>query len=97
MSSQFLKTKKIIFPREGNGNPLQYSCIENTKPRSLANYSPWGCKDSDATGHTHMYVVKAHPEMSIKTSVKSTVLQLKKKEQERKKFFFPKTETTLYK
>ena len=33
------------FPGEGNGNPLQYSCLE--KPhgqRSLADYSPWGCK-----------------------------------------------------
>ena len=30
------------------GNPLQYSCLENQ--RSLAGYSPWGCKESDTTG-----------------------------------------------
>ena len=29
---------------EGNGNPLQYSCLENPIDRSLAGYSPWCCK-----------------------------------------------------
>ena len=24
----------------GNGNPLQYSCLENP----MVGYSPWGCK-----------------------------------------------------
>ena len=32
-------------PGEGNGNPLQYSCLE----RSLVGYSPWGRKESDMT------------------------------------------------
>ena len=32
-------------PGEGNGNPLQYSCLENPhEQRSLAGYSPWACK-----------------------------------------------------
>ena len=32
-------------PGEGNGNPLQYSCLENPPgQRSLAVYSPWDCK-----------------------------------------------------
>ena len=32
-------------PGEGNGNPLQYSCLEKSHgQRSLAGYSPWGCK-----------------------------------------------------
>ena len=31
-------------PGEGNGNPLQYSCLGNPMDRSLAAYSPWGCK-----------------------------------------------------
>ena len=31
----------------GHGNPLQYSCLENPHgQRSLAGYSPWGCKES---------------------------------------------------
>ena len=34
-------------PGEGNGYPLQYSCLENPMDRSLVDYSPWGCKESD--------------------------------------------------
>ena len=38
------------FPGGGQGNPLQYSCLENTHgQRSLAGYSPWGRKESDTT------------------------------------------------
>ena len=37
-------------PEEGNGNPLQYSCLERPhEQRSLADYSPWCCKESDMT------------------------------------------------
>ena len=37
-------------PGEGNGNPLQYSCLENPHgQRSLAGYSPWGHKELDVT------------------------------------------------
>ena len=37
-------------PRRGNGNPLQYSCLENPMgKRNLVGYSPWGCKESDTT------------------------------------------------
>ena len=31
-------------PGEGNGNPLQYSCLENQWTRSLVGYSPLGRK-----------------------------------------------------
>ena len=33
-------------PGEEIDNPLQYSCLENSKQKlgSLAGYSPWGCK-----------------------------------------------------
>ena len=36
-------------PVEGNGNPLQYSCLENPMDRGAwqATYSPWGRKESD--------------------------------------------------
>ena len=38
--------------REENGNPLQYSCLENfMDKRSLMGYSPWGHKESGMTGH----------------------------------------------
>ena len=37
-------------PREGNGNPLQYSCREKSHGQwSLAGYSPWGCREWDTT------------------------------------------------
>ena len=37
-------------PGEGNGNPLQYSCLENPHgQRSLVGYSPWGCKELNMT------------------------------------------------
>ena len=37
-------------PGEGNGNPLQYSCLENPMDRgSGGHYSPWVRKESDTT------------------------------------------------
>ena len=34
------------FPGEGNGNPLQYSCLENTMVGGAwSGYCPWGHKD----------------------------------------------------
>ena len=42
-------------PGEGNGNPLQYSCLENPMGRGAwqATYSPWGHKESDMTKQLH--------------------------------------------
>ena len=36
-------------PEEGNGNPLQYSCLENPMDRGAwqATYSPGGHRESD--------------------------------------------------
>ena len=41
-------------PGGGNGNPLQYSCLGNSKDRG-AGWSPvpGGCKESDMTEHAH--------------------------------------------
>ena len=40
-------------PRGGHGNPLQCSCLENSRgQRSLADYSPWDCKELDTTEGT---------------------------------------------
>ena len=38
-------------PREGNGYPLQYSCLENPMHRGAwqATVHPWGCKELDRT------------------------------------------------
>ena len=50
-------------PGGGHGNPLQYSCLENSHgQRSLERYSLWGLRESDtaerlSTQHTHTIVV----------------------------------------
>ena len=37
-------------PGEGNGNQIQYSCLENPHGQgSLVNYSPWDHKESNMT------------------------------------------------
>ena len=37
-------------PGEGNGNPLQYSCLEISMDRgALCAIVPWGCKELDMT------------------------------------------------
>jgi len=41
-------------PEEGNGNPLQYSSLENGW-RSLEGYSPWGRKEWDTTERLHFH------------------------------------------
>ena len=42
-------------PGEGNGYPLQYSCLENSMDRGTWRATVWwGCKESDTTEHvTH--------------------------------------------
>ena len=41
-------------PGEENGNPLQYSCLENPHGwRRLVGYSPRGRKESDTTERLH--------------------------------------------
>ena len=40
---------------EGNDNPLQYSCLGNPRQRSLAGYSPRGCKELDETEYAHTH------------------------------------------
>ena len=48
-------------PQEENGNPLQYSCLENPHGwRSLAGCNQWGCKETDMTERpsTHSTIQK---------------------------------------
>ena len=41
---------------EGNGTPLQYSCLEKSHGRrSLVGCSPWGCEESDMTERLHFH------------------------------------------
>ena len=41
------------FPGEGNGNPLQYCCLEN--PMDRGAWCPWGRKESDTTERLHFH------------------------------------------
>ena len=38
-------------PGVGNGNPLQYFCLEKSVERSLAACSPWSGKESDTINY----------------------------------------------
>ena len=41
---------------EGNGNPLQYSCLEKSHGQtSLVGCSPFGCEESDRTEQLHFH------------------------------------------
>ena len=54
-------------PGEGNGNPLQYSCLENPMGRGAwqAAYSPLGHKESDMTKQLHFLFSIIFSEMEI--------------------------------
>ena len=41
------------FPGEGNGNPLQYPCLES--PMDGGAWCPWGRKESDTTERLHLH------------------------------------------
>ena len=47
------------FPREGNGNPLQCSCLEN--PVDGGAWCPWGRKQSDTTERLHFRDTRGFP------------------------------------
>ena len=43
-----------ISPGGGNGNPLQYSCLENLHgQRSLAGHGPWGHRFGHKSAQQH--------------------------------------------
>ena len=46
-------------PGEGNGNPLQYSCLEN--PTDGGAWCPWGRKDSITTNFTFTFHFQSEP------------------------------------
>ena len=60
------------YPGGGNGNPLRYSLPGKSHgQRSLAGYSPWGCKESDMTErrsltHRHVKGERSQPERAPK-------------------------------
>ena len=46
-------------PGEGNGNPLRYSCLENSMDRGAWQTTvPWGCKELNMTEDAHTIFAK---------------------------------------
>ena len=46
------------FPGKGNGNPLQYSCLEN--PMDGVAWCSWGRKESDTTQQLYFWGLQNH-------------------------------------
>ena len=42
--------------REGNGNPLQYSCLENSMDRGAWQATAWSQTESDMTEQLTLYL-----------------------------------------
>ena len=58
-------------PGEGNGNPLQYSCLENP-----ISYGLWGCKESDMTEQlTSTNYHQGHSKQSVVARRESAILR----------------------
>ena len=51
-------------PAKGNGYPLLYSCLENAQS-SVADYSPWGRKESDTTEGLTLSYSPLHPQPQL--------------------------------
>ena len=71
-------------PGGAHGNPVQYSCLENSRgQRSLAGCCPWGHKESDTTewlstsqkywGKVLIFMSLAHPCEGRRTSLVSEI------------------------
>ena len=56
--------------REGNGNPLHYSCLENPhRQRSLAGYSPCSRKELDTTEWLSTHAIERTVSPSVQFSL----------------------------
>ena len=57
-------------PGIGNGNPLQYSCLEKLHGQhSLAGYSPWSCREQDMTEQLKIHIHTHSPTHTQNTSL----------------------------
>ena len=71
------------FPGEGNGNPLQYSCLEN--PMDEGAWCPWSRKESDTTERLHFFSFFLSEITGIKVTFKILILSLLTKDIKKKK------------
>ena len=65
------------FPGAGNGDPLQYSCLENPMDRGARWVTSMGCIESDTTEHAHTHT-RTHTHTHTHTRVNIKTLALKK-------------------
>ena len=64
-------------PREGNGYPLQYSCLENSMDRqSLAGYGPWVTKSQTGLSDQHCYCIKKELKKQVISKGESLAMSL---------------------
>ena len=56
----FMPISLILHLQERNGNPLQYSCLENSM-----GYSPWGHKELDITERLHFHFHFSRKEIGL--------------------------------
>ena len=54
-------TESQRFSEVGNGNPLQYSCLDNSMDRGALQASPLGRKELDTAEQLSMYTVSEDP------------------------------------
>ena len=47
----------------GNGNPLQYSCLENSMDRGVRQVTVYGVAEWDMTEHTHTQLETTVPDV----------------------------------
>ena len=74
-----LRDQVWSLPGEGNGNPLQHSCLEKFKDRG-ADYSPWGHKESDTTEWVTLGDLRSCKLLDlVKKNVKRSIITIKKK------------------
>ena len=58
-------------PGEGNGNPLQYSCLENPIDRGAWQATVYGViKESDTTEQLKQQIIKIVSQPSLSVSIK---------------------------
>ena len=66
-------------PREGNGNLLQYSCLENSMDRGVWGVTVHGVAESDATqqAHTQTHILGSLKKKSYRTrkSINESIVQ----------------------
>ena len=60
-----------VADEEGNGNPLQYSCLQNFMDRGAWWVSPWGCRIG------HNWAINTHTHTHTHTSLKRKVPNLR--------------------